>query len=880
MRAIKNHTFLYVEQRLSGNQYQVRTATVSQLVGKIKDVKLERVVTWEYNPVDPRAKGFGDIYVDGVQFVWKPYTVTFRTAPELYTYIKVTQWDFTRTIPKVTSCTLYTKHWVRKPLRLCTIEDIQPPERHESDTESDTESGSAPAVNSARRYTFVVEDSLNYLVQLNAPSNDPIYHQFRIGDRILCDVDATAIWEKNGYSYGMTSLKDVKHVESVGMHPPAAVSHPYLAAMSTWLKNPLTPLNIDGVSADLGDATEYIRGKLNGNLPSNWINLRIGESNLSTLCECIDQGNVCALAMRPDVLNARPYAVLREDEEGKIDEDDATVDLRLSLMEAIYQFRQFYISKATHVFRLYDFANGLMTTHEPLSVYTLKDDDYMELLVWKFRDDVLCDTDDRNASDVYVLADGRQLKAGGKYNGMFSKQPSDTLNELKIAYTSFSAMELTNIIQLQFFSQRILSKGSLYRHDVRCFATDDDPESNTILWRMCRGLLRKFNTDFWSTRSESGPVAGETTDGVVYRFVDHKLFAYKFVTVRGSRSSHAMALMLHSNANGMKWCAFDVNRITKLEHSVPWHNKTPDAQSLVVHKTTGNGLCMIYTYICMELYLLCATMWEKLSDGDHIPTGMMTSRAVLHQWLRNTKIADLDVFDTFFDKFPETPENTVVERRANWKDTITYTIERRTNADYDAAFAKFVDGKDFSSIPPQTLFPSHTQSSDDEDEDDEDEDEDDNDETDRPKQRKRQRTQDHDPTFTDAIFKLKTENDLRRESKTSSSDKKHRRQLHVDGVQIIPTQRHQRPPPNKPSHSKSKLSPLRTHRTPQKGEKQNLRVDGDKLPLIPPQHGSRGESKAHGPRKESNRPRRGTNTDGRTPTLPTIRRMKDTPLRF
>jgi hypothetical protein len=326
--------------------------------------------------------------------------------------------------------------------------------------------------------------------------------------------------------------------------------------------------------------------------------------------------------------------------------NDKGWQLKYEIRKLVDAFRIWHVHRATHVFRLYDYNNYFLTTQELGPMYYTLPVKYREVLVWKYK------------RKIYVLANGDRLVPGGEYNGIFQRAHSKASSsdspaeKMKKAYNTFGGLELGNIIRLKFFNRRIDAKGSIHRHDMRFIVSGT---ANRNKWELCKRLLINFRNKFLR---EPRPVTyDETRDGVVYRYVNGTLFAYKLVNVSGSDNPHAMALMMKSTLTECEMGTFNINRKDAEEYEAD-DNRTAAAGALHVHKTTGRGLCVAYTYLCAEIFLLCAELWKDR-------TGMQTSRVLMHKWLTESNItrAELDKFD----KLAEVQFKSVIERRRNMK---------------------------------------------------------------------------------------------------------------------------------------------------------------------------------------------------------------------
>lgn len=148
----------------------------------------------------------------------------------------------------------------------------------------------------------------------------------------------------------------------------------------------------------------------------------------------------------------------------------------------------------------------------------------------------------------------------------------------------------------------------------------------------------------------------ETDEGAIfYRFVNDTLYAYKLLTLIDFDSPHAMALMLHCHANTKRTprvCVLNVNSRDEDIYgtdAVSVARARRGAEKINLHKSISTGICGMYTYLCAEMYLLCAHLWQRLGY-----TGMVSSKVVLYMWLSRNKF-DADIGIDFFDPLPRVP---------------------------------------------------------------------------------------------------------------------------------------------------------------------------------------------------------------------------------
>jgi len=757
-----SHDYLYVEEYLPDvNQYLVRSLWQSTLIFKQTPATFMPDIAWSN---EEHVQSVKDKVIDGIPFRSTEYNVSFVDKPSLHSYIKVSSWDTQEQVPEVDDydiTNVVTKHEL---LRYVTNEAI--PELH-------------------NRYTFVIEDCKRpYLVQLDGQGES--YELLKTDQHFRCNttsveeggylmttmeditpVESVCIVEasvpvnnsilrsisaflkkptptsREAFFTEISRVKAPKLREAMRnitkLLPTANTADQVKQSMNKRKKNASEQLsqlkeepiektkkkqrrerrrNMKKLNREI-NAVNAVKERIQAeieNLRRDMDDLTIGDTTLGHLRNKIEQGNICALAIDQSTFSELPYASAGSD-------DELTNSVRRSVVNVIREFYKFYIGKATHVFQLYDFNNGLLTTHEMLKVYDSRGG-YTpdQLLVWKYRKQQdhqeQCDLsteNDKLEGDIYVLANGIQLvletgQIQEKYNGIFLSQSPKMLIE---SYKSLNALQLSNLIRLQFFNQRIISKGSFYRHDMRGIC-DKNGSTNAKKWQKCEEIMNTFNTTFWGNDHPNEIVyEDDRVNGVVYRLLKgangdpDTLFAYKLMSLEADNVAHAAALMMYSTGKDNKKVAyFDVNTVSNPKYVFPSQSKTEDAQSTEVHQSIDRGLCNVHTYLCAEIYLLCAPLWKDLGEDDHTPTGMLTSREALHRWLINNEISGevLEVLHRF-DKLPDMPSTSVLERRKNWQPTST-NLQYRTLEEYAQQFASFEDQNDFANIPPQTLFAS------------------------------------------------------------------------------------------------------------------------------------------------------------------------------
>ena len=677
---IEGNPVVYVDS-IQGNVCQLREVWKTDLKPRFGTTGLLRTVTWNETPV---AGEHTDI--EGETFYSKKYTAKFKSIPLLYTYMSDLKFEGGVVVD-------YAK------CNICEDECLRFIDSRKKDD-----------MVGLQLYTFMMEDcDGSLIVHFVMPDSDTTAKLYRESTTRLARVVLEFGEDTCMHGYHLFNISKITYIQSMNVTDGGDLQNPTLDAFAALLERPsvsnIRTFNKKLEKYENAENSEAYTSALETlavhlEIISSWVPLKtrtkkwqrdwnkswkkaykknksiLGNESFKAffdLYTTLIDPDISKQIRRGNVCNTVSYIDRTTNNRWKLQYDISAL---------VNAFRIWYVHHSTHVFRLYDYKNYFLTTQELGQMYYELPDKYRKVLVWKYKPKganyVRYKRIRHSPGEIYVLANGDRLVPGDKYNGIFLRASSkassrdSSTEKLKKAYNKFQGLELGNIIRLKFLNRRIEAKGSIRRHDMRFIASET---ANLNKWELCKGLLISFRNDFWNKRHE--PVTyDETSNGVVYRYVNDTLFAYKLVNVSGSDSPHAMALMMKSTREECEMGTFNINSADRAEYEAA-DNRTAAAGALHVHKSTGKGLCVVYTYLCAEIFLLCAELWTDR-------TGMQTSRVLLHEWLTKSNItrAELDEFD----KLAEVSSDSVIARRRNMETFTSDVLRERDYANWSEEF--------------------------------------------------------------------------------------------------------------------------------------------------------------------------------------------------
>ena len=442
---------------------------------------------------------------------------------------------------------------------------------------------------------------------------------------------------------------------------------------------------------------------------------------LDYLCDQLARGNICAVAEleRFGTDDEMEYSQQQKEIEPPADPLGQTLRLiRIALFETMSEFRRAYIKRTALCFDIRDYCECLLDTHLFGNAYT----PFLSprpTLVWRYRktgDKYILETDsvsnNRDSEDRFVLADGSELslvppRSEDAYSGILRRANWSTYTE----YKRYRSLTLSNVLRLEFFNVRLLAKASLYTHPASFFTeyVAKDRAGNISTLEACQYALYIFNTNFWetSTRATFQDTSYiEVIDkGIFYRFVNDTLYAYKFVTVSEVRTqqTHAMVLMLHCEAEqDPQTCVLNVNVNNDPNFGIGEVRSAraqPAMQQIHLDKAISDGICITYTFLCAEIYLMCAPKWQEMGC-----TGMVTCKLVLYRWLSRNRFGNPIGID-FFDPMPPVPMDLFAQRRLQYQlgPFGEYHNRRQDRPEYLQMSQAFMNMNDFQGISRMTI---------------------------------------------------------------------------------------------------------------------------------------------------------------------------------
>ena len=411
---------VYVDEYVGKGIFRVREVWRTNLKYTYGMSNLQRVIRWYETPVAGETAVF-----DNETFYSRTYIVKFRQDPLLYTYMDNLEFEHGE-IKHYIPC----RHYEGACLRLIDISKRE--DMYGTDLQL---------------YTFMMEDfNGSRIIQFVRCDSEETYNLFNYYShdnnefgRVVLEFGEDIRLK----SYRLINISNITYILSMRVTEGEYIGDPTLDAFAALLERPsatkiqafkekLENYKSGDKSEAYGDGLKTLSEQIN--IISSWVPLTEEEKvekkkwkrvwikrwkktynrykifgNESyeeflrvytdlihpDICKQIRSGNMC---------NTVQYVDRAGESLGLTDE---RWHLQYEISELVNAFRMWYVHRATHVFRLYDYNNYFLTTQELGSMYYMLPVKYRGVLVWEYK---LTNMD----HVISVLANGDRLGLGGE----------------------------------------------------------------------------------------------------------------------------------------------------------------------------------------------------------------------------------------------------------------------------------------------------------------------------------------------------------------------------------------------------------------------------------------------------------------------------------